>query len=177
MKEKSLISRIVTSVVIFLIAVVVVVVVAVGLGALGVPLWPFILLVFFYTSVDGFAPEKLKGTAVSGAIGIFVGMSQGIFAQLTGSTTAGFVCFGILAIVFCSAFIMGNVPWSTVFGILIMTIMTLFSLEPCIWAGIPAKTDMGSLEAFLRVIGSYAIGVILFVVLGIVMKNKAATAQ
>lgn len=128
----------------------------------------------FYTPVDGFAPEKLKGTAVSGVIVIFVGMSQGIFAQLTGSTTVGFVCFGILAIIFCSAFIMGNVPWSAVFGILIMT---LFSLEPCIWAGIPAKTDMGSLETFLRVIGSYAVGVILFVMLEIVMKNKAATAQ
>lgn len=166
--------KVITSALILLAAVVVVVLIAMGFGAIGVPLWPFILFLFFYTSVDKFEPAKLKGTAIGGLLGIVVGMSQGVVTQLSGSTVVGYVVFGVLALVLCTAFIMGDVMWANVFGMLLMSILTLFSLEPCVWAGFPAQGDMGWLEALLRVLGSYLIGVALFAVLAVLMKKKKA---
>lgn len=172
MKNQSRVKKAITSALILLAAVVVIVLIAIGFGAIGVPLWPFILFLFFYTSVDNFDPAKLKGTAIGGLLGIIVGMSQGVVTQLSGSVVVGYVVFGVLALVLCTAFIMGDVVWSNVFGMLIMSILTLFSLEPCVWAGFPAQSDMGWLEAMLRVLGSYLIAVALFVVLVILMKKK-----
>lgn len=177
MKETSLPKQIFTSLATLLIASVVVIAIAVGLGIIGVPLWPFILFVFFFASAEGFKMEKLKYTAISGAIGIFIGMAQGIISQVTGSSIIGLICFIALVLVFCTAFIMGNVPWSNVFGILVMTIMTLFSLEPCVWAGIATQADMGWMEAFVRVIVSYGLAVLVFIAVGAAMKRKAPAAS
>lgn len=165
--------RIISSSIIFIVAVLIVVCIAIGMGALGIPLWPFIFLVFFYTSVDNFNMTKFKGTAIGGLIGIFVGMSQGILTQISGNSILGIVGFAICALVLGSAFIMGDVWWANVFGLLVMTMLTLFSLDPWIWAGIPDAIGMGSIEAFIRVIISYLIGVLLFIIINSVMKKKA----
>lgn len=78
MKNQSRVKKAITSALILLAAVVVIVLIAMAFGTIGVPLWPFILFLFFYTSVDNFDPAKLKGTAIGGLLGIIVGMSQGV---------------------------------------------------------------------------------------------------
>ena len=176
MKEQSRAKKILSSAVTFLIAVVVIASIAVAMGAVGIPLWPFIFLLFFYSSVDGFNPQKFTGTALGGFIGIFVGMSQGIFTQLLGNPVAGIVCYALLALVLGTAFIMGDVPWANVFGLLLMTLLSLFTLEPNVWAAVADKPDMGSIEAFVRVIASYAVAVVLFIIVNSVIKKKAAAA-
>lgn len=177
MQEKSLTKRIFTSALIFIIAVAIIIGVSMGMGIVGIPLWPFIFLVLFFTSVDGSKPEKLMGTALGGFIGIFVGMSQGIFTQITGNAMVGLVLFIICVMVLGTAFFMGTVPWANVFGLLLMTIMTQFTLAPNVWAGAPAITDMTSIEAFIRIVISYALGVVLFIIVTAVMKSKAAKLE
>lgn len=173
MQQKNLSKQIIKSALIFVIAVVVIVLIAIGFGAIGIPLWPFIFFLFFYTSVDNFNPQKLKGTAVGGVIGIFVGMSQGIVSQLSGNTMVGFAAFALLALILGTAFIMGNVAWANVFGLLLMTLLTLFPLEPCVWAAIPARSTLGWVECFLRVMASYLIAVIIFVAVSAIMRKKS----
>lgn len=174
--EQSKIKHILTSFIILVIAVVIIVGIAIGFGAIGIPLWPFIFLLFFYSSFDKFDSSKFAMTCIGTAIGIFVGMSRGIFTDVLGSSIAGIVVFAILAIVLATGFIMGDVPWASIYGVLTMTVLTLFTLDPCIWAGVPAAVDMGWVEAFLRCMASFAVGVCLFAVVNVVMKKKAAQA-
>lgn len=177
MQEQSLCKRIFTAVIILIIAVIIIVPIAIGMGIVGIPLWAFILPLFYHSSIESFNPDKLKNTLVGGALGIFVGMSQGIFTQLFGSSLPGILCFAALALAFCTAFIVGSVPWVSTFGVFMMTLITLFSLEPCIWAGVPASIDMGSVEAFVRVMVSYAIASALLSVISAVIKKKANTQE
>ena len=172
MQQKNLSRQIMKSALIFVAAVIVIVLITSGFGAIGIPLWPFIFFLFFYTSVDNFNPQKLKGTALGGMIGIFVGMSQGIVSQLSGNTTVGFAAFALFALILGTAFIMGNVAWANVFGLLLMTLLTLFPLNPCVWAALPARTTLGWTECFLRVMASYLIAVVLFVLVSAIMRKK-----
>lgn len=151
--------------------------ISVGLGAIGLPFWPFSLFLFFYTAVDKSDPHKLKGTAISGAIGIAAGMSQGIVTQTTGNSTLGVLALALCVLVLGTAFIMGDVSWAKVFGLLLLNMITLFPQDPCVWAGVPDKSSMGWLESFARVMGSYLIVVFLFVGINAVVKRKKAVSQ
>lgn len=68
---------------------------------------------------------------------------------------------------------MGNVAWANVFGLLLMTLLTLFPLEPCVWAAIPARSTLGWVECFLRVMASYLIAVIIFAAVSAIMRKKS----
>lgn len=175
--DQSTLKHVVTSAVILIVAVVIIVGIAIGFGAVGIPLWPFILLLFYYSSFERFDSSKFVMTCVGTAIGIFVGMSQGIFTELLGNQTAGLVVFVTLVLVLGTGFIMGDVPWASIYGILTMTILTLFSQTAGAWAGNPANTDMGWVEAFSRCMASFAICVVLFVIVNALMKKKGGAEK
>ena len=127
----------------------------------------------FFLSMLAFALYPGQGVfRLGGMIGIFVGMSQGIVSQLSGNTTVGFAAFALFALILGTAFIMGNVAWANVFGLLLMTLLTLFPLNPCVWAALPARTTLGWTECFLRVMASYLIAVVLFVLVSAIMRKK-----
>lgn len=150
----------------FLGAVVALVVIGVLLGLIGLPLWPFVFLLFFFASVDGFDMEKFKLDILSGVLGIFAGMSQAIVMQLTGNSTVALVAFFLCAMFLGASFVHGGTKWATLFGLMMLTMLTTIQMQPFQIAGCPTLTDMGALEAFLRVMGGYAIGVVLCFGLG-----------
>ena len=177
MQVQSRTKKIIKSGTILILAIIVIIGISAGLGAIGFPFWPFSLFLFFYTAVDKSDPHKLKGTAISGAIGIAAGMSQGIVTQTTGNPTLGVLALALCVLVLGTAFIMGDVSWAKVFGLLLLNMITLFPQDPCVWAGVPDKSSMGWLESFARVMGSYLIVVFLFVGINAVVKRKKAVSQ
>lgn len=181
MSEISLGKKIITSFVITIIAIAVFVGIAMLFGKVGIPLWPFVFFLFFYASIMNFDRSKFWPTAIGGFLGIFVGMSQGIFTQMTGSPTVGFIVFAVFALALVTMFIMGGIPCVNVLTLLLMTLLTVFpSMTPGGWAGFPVGTagyDIGYIESFIRVICSYALAVILFVVINSIMAKKTVGAQ
>ena len=104
-------------------------------------------------------------------------MSQGIVTQTTGNPTLGVLALALCVLVLGTAFIMGDVSWAKVFGLLLLNMITRFPQDPCVWAGVPDKSSMGWLESFARVMGSYLIVVFLFVSINAVVKRKKAGSQ
>ncbi|MDO5107200.1 MAG: hypothetical protein Q4D39_02880 [Coriobacteriaceae bacterium] len=166
--------KIITSIIILVIAVAVIIGIAIVFGMIGIPLWPFIMFLFLYSGLDNFDASKLPWTALSGAIGIFSGMAQGMFGEITGNPTIGMVAFALSAGALACAYIMGGVKWANLTGLLLMTVLTLFSFEPSALAGVAEATWVG---AFVRSMASYLIAVVVFVIVGKVTAGKAAAAQ
>ncbi len=181
MNETSKAKKVVTSLIISIVAILIFVGIGIGFGMIGIPLWPFVFFMFYFTSVVNFDKSKLWSTALGGFIGILVGMSQGIVTQLTGNPIIGLAVFIILALTVVTMFIMGEFPFINVLTMLLITLLTLFSvMVPGDWAGYTSSMagyDMGYLEAFIRSICSYALSVGLFVIISNVMAKKAAKAQ
>lgn len=149
----------------------------VGIGAvfsmIGIPLWPFVFFMFFYTSIDKFDRSKFWPTAVGGLVGTVVGMSQGIVTELSGSSVAGIAVFAVLAVACVTLFIMGNVRFVNVLTLLLITLITVFTFTAGDLAGSPASS-MGYVESFIRVVGSYALSVVLFMIINSIMARKTA---
>lgn len=180
MNEVSLGKKIVTSAIIAVVAIAIFVGITIVFSMIGIPLWPFVFFMFFFTSIDKFDKSKLWSTAIGGFIGIFVGMSQGMITQLTGNEMIALIIFALMAISLVTMFIMGDVPVVNVFTLLLLTLITLFTSNvPGDWAGFTSEMagyDMGYIEAFVRICGSYALSVLLFVVVSNVMAKRAAKA-
>lgn len=181
MNETSLVKKVMTSLVISIVAIIIFVGIGIGFGMAGIPLWPFVFFMFYFTSVVNFDKSKLQPTAIGGFIGIFVGMSQGIITQLTGNPAIGLAVFIVLALTVITMFIMGDFPFINVLTMLIITLLTLFTvMVPGDWAGFTSSMagyDMGYLEAFIRSACSYVLAVGLFMIVSNVMAKKAAKAQ
>lgn len=173
MENQSTAKHIITSFLILVVAVIVIVAIGIGFGAIGIPLWPFILFLFLYAGIDKFDARQLPWTALSGAIGIFAGMAQGVFGELTGIPEVGLAVFAVSAAALATAFIMGNVKWANLTGLLLMTVLTLFQFDPALLAGVAGA---GWVSAFLRAMASYLIAVIVFFIVGKVMAARAVEA-
>lgn len=181
MNGTSLAKKVVTSLIISIVAIIIFAGIGIGFGMIGIPLWPFVFFMFYFTSVVNFDKSKLWSTTIGGFIGILVGMSQGIITQLTGNPMIGLAVFIVLALTVVTMFIMGEFPFINVLTMLIITLLTLFSvMVPGDWAGFTSSMvgyDMGYLEAFIRSICSYALSVGLFVIVSYVMAKKTAEAE
>lgn len=176
MNEASLGKKIFTSFIISLVAIAIFIGIGIGFSKIGIPLWPFVFFMFFFTSIDNFDKSKLWPTAIGGLIGILVGMTQGIVTELTLNPITGIVAFAVLAIICVTIFIMGNVPYVNVFTMILITLMTVFTFTASDLGGFPGM-EMSYIESLLKVASSYALSVGLFVIISSIMARKALSAQ
>lgn len=162
----------------FMGAVIVLIILGVLLGLAGLPLWPFVMLLLVYATIDGFDNEKFKWEWISGFIGILAGMSQHLVTELTGSAIAATAVFFVLAMALGTGFVKGKVKWASLFGILMLSILTLYSFNVGQLSGV---AGVSAVEDFARVIVAYVIGIGLNYALGAavhkVMGGKAKTAD
>ena len=121
------------------------------------------ILLLVYASVDGFDSSKFWWESLSGALGIVAGMSNPVVTELTGSSTAGLVVFFLCALVVGGGFVKGDVKWATINGVLMLTVLTVFSSTPEQLCGVAGA---GALEALIRVMIAYGIGIVLNWALG-----------
>lgn len=176
MNELPLGKKIITSFIITLISILVFIGIGMGFAKIGIPMWPFVLFMLFFASIDNFDKSKLWTTTIGGLIGITVAMSQGIITELTLNPLVGITVFAILAIAVVTMFIMGNVPYVNVFTMMLVALLTSISFTPGILAGFPG-VEINYVEAYIRVLCSYALGVVLFVIITNIMARKAINAQ
>lgn len=176
MNELPLGKKIITSFIITIISILVFMVVGIGFSKIGIPVWPFILFILYFSTIDAFDKSKLWTTAIGGVIGITVAMSQGIVTELTLNPIVGTVVFAILAIIVVTMFIMGNIPCVNVFTMILLALMTAITFTAGNLAGFPG-VEMNYIEAYMRVLCSYALGVVLFVIITNIMARKVMNAQ
>ncbi|MBC3888117.1 hypothetical protein GH810_07325 [Acetobacterium paludosum] len=176
MNELPLGKKIITSFIITLISILVFIGIGMGFAKIGIPIWPFVLFLLYFSTIDAFDKSKLWQTAIGGLIGITVAMSQGIVTELTLNPGAGVAVFAILAIAVVTMFIMGNVPYVNIFTMILVALMTAITFTPGNLAGFPG-VEMNYIEAYIRVLSSYALGVVLFVIITNIMAKKAMNAQ
>lgn len=175
MNEGSLGKRILTSVMITIVALVVIVGIGIGFGKIGIPLWPFVFFLMFYLQLENMNGSKLWSTAIGGIIGIFAGMSQGIFTELTGNPIYGLAGMALVLFSIIVIFIMQATPYINNYTMLLLTMLTMFTVSANALGGLTG-TEMGFIEAFIRAFCSYAVSVTLFAILTNLMANKAKKA-
>lgn len=139
----------------FITAVVVIAIfVGLGIGAnmVGIPLWPFVMFMLWYTSVNMFDGDNFCNLAIGGLIGILLGFTTSVVAYLvdpTGMNTnagmIGLAVFGVIALIVVTLLITGRIPVLNPFMAIIMTIMTVFTMFPAQLAGSAAPvTDISA---------------------------------
>ncbi|MGI6229424.1 MAG: hypothetical protein ACOYJL_00775 [Tractidigestivibacter sp.] len=149
----------------FVCAMLVIVLFGVLFGMVGLPLWPFVMLLLIYASYDGFDDERFRWSAIGAAIGLLTGMSQSVVSELSGSSVAGLVVFFLLAAVTAGSFVMGGVKWANFPMVLMLTITTVFQLTPAQLAG-SASADVSAVQALGPVAVGYVVAVVLMWLFG-----------
>lgn len=118
--------------------------VGLGIGAsmVGIPLWPFVMFLLWYTSVNMFDGDNFWNLAIGGFIGIILGFTTSIVAYLVDPTgmnanagMIGLAVFGVIALIVVTLLISGKFAVLNPFMAIIMTIMTVFTLFPAQLAG------------------------------------------
>lgn len=129
------------------------------------PFWPFILFLFWYSTVLKTDPTAFYPTVVGGAIGLVVSYSTVYLTPLIGATNALIV---LLAIVVILLTILLDGRFKYVEGQCFMLITVLLYIP-----GIITSPLAGTLPTILI---SYAIAVAVFVVIGLIFKARVNAA-
>jgi len=152
-----------------LITSIVVLVVVIGIMILftmaKLPFWPFILFLFWYSTVLKMDPTSFVPTAVGGAIGLVVSYSTVYLTPLIGATNATIV---LLAIVVVLLTILVDGRFKYIEGQCFLLITVLLNIP-----GIITSPAAGTLPGILI---SYAIAVVVFVVIGLIFKARMNAA-
>ncbi|MDR1204944.1 MAG: hypothetical protein LBL26_05630 [Peptococcaceae bacterium] len=135
-----------------------------GLGMLGLPSWPLIFFLFYFTTIAGMRKDKLAVSAAGGFIGMTAGFSQGLLTLLTGNETAGTVGFLILVVVLVTLVVDGRVKAIDPLCMMMLTCLTSF-------------TGITPPGIYLSCVVSYAVAVALFAVITTLLANAAAKKE
>ena len=143
------------------IAIAVIAVIMAGLGAVGLPTWPYIFFLYYFTTIANMAKEKLWIAAIGGVIGLSVSFSQGIITLFTRSETTGFIVFLVLVILLVTFLLEGR--WKVIdpFCLLLLTCLTNF-------AGVTQPV------AYLPALASLALSVLTFAIIIAITERSAA---
>lgn len=172
--NKTTVKIIITSLIVAIVALAVLIAASLGLGALGLPFWPFAMFLFYYTTIIKMDKTKLMKETISGLAGIFVGLSAPFFTDL-GMPVVGIIVFlvGMVALIAMSVMYLAP-PMAT----LMLTVTTTISnMTAGDWSGLapthPAYATLGMPMAFLRIAASFLICAAIFALLAALDgKNK-----
>ena len=136
-----------------------VVVLSLGLGAIGLPAWPFIFFMFFMTTFSQLSRAGWVETFVGGLIGLVIGLAQVIGTQLFGAT-AGLALLAVAVLAGLTLVVDGRFKYTNKACLFTLTAVSSFALF------IPYAQ-------VLPVIASFTLGAVFFGIVILVLESRA----
>ncbi len=100
--------------------------VSVGLGAIGIPAWPFIFFLFAITTLSKLTKDGWLDTFIGGLIGLLVGLSSVIFGYFFGPTV-GLIALLVLVIILITLLVSGKFKYINVVCLFVLTAVSSFT--------------------------------------------------